>query len=242
MKLGQTHRPCSCTPSKHFLSLHALHWFLWVLSIGHLPFRSPCALHVYTRLRWMLRLKNPEQPAKEGTQKMKSQHSRSFRNLESESNTVSKNGGDISFSHPQKRRTFFCSPRNDMKFLIDFQHADASPGNSSREGSSHLPQFSTLRYKETSQNVQVPVPGTVSRTSPPPPTPIPGSRNSGRWMVLFCENQSQSKLSTRIGKSHCRVVLIGGARRGDHPLGSRKTWGAIKVTIAPRAMHAILPF
>ena len=48
--------------SKHFLSLHALHWFRCVLSIGQRPLNSPCALQVYTRLRWMLRLKKPEQP------------------------------------------------------------------------------------------------------------------------------------------------------------------------------------
>lgn len=57
--------------SKHFLSLQALHWFLWVLSMGHLPLKSPWALHVYTRLRWMLRLKNPEHPAKKKTVGMK---------------------------------------------------------------------------------------------------------------------------------------------------------------------------
>ena len=51
--------------SKHFRSLQALHWFRWVLSMGHLPLNSPWALQVYTRLRWMLRLKNPEQPEKE---------------------------------------------------------------------------------------------------------------------------------------------------------------------------------
>lgn len=53
---------------KHLLSRQALHWFLWVLSMGHLPLSSPCALHVYTRFRWMLLLKNPEQPAAQYTQ------------------------------------------------------------------------------------------------------------------------------------------------------------------------------
>ena len=50
--------------SKHFFNLQALHWLRCVLSIGHLPLNSPCALQVYTLPRWMLLLKNPEQPLK----------------------------------------------------------------------------------------------------------------------------------------------------------------------------------
>ena len=49
--------------AKHLLSRQARHWLRWVLSMGHLPLRSPEALQVYTLLRWMLRLKNPEHPA-----------------------------------------------------------------------------------------------------------------------------------------------------------------------------------
>lgn len=49
---------------KHFDRRQALHWFRCVLSTGHLPFRSPVALQVYTLFRWMLRLKNPEHPFK----------------------------------------------------------------------------------------------------------------------------------------------------------------------------------
>ena len=50
--------------SKHFFSRHARHWFLWVLSIGQRPLKSPWALQVYTRFLWMLLLKKPEQPTK----------------------------------------------------------------------------------------------------------------------------------------------------------------------------------
>lgn len=50
---------------KHLESRQARHWLRWVLSTGQRPFSSPAALHVYTRFRWMLRLKNPEQPARE---------------------------------------------------------------------------------------------------------------------------------------------------------------------------------
>lgn len=52
---------------KHLFNRHARHWFRWVLSTGQRPFRSPVALQVYIRLRWMLRLKNPEQPVHEHT-------------------------------------------------------------------------------------------------------------------------------------------------------------------------------
>ena len=51
--------------SKHFFKRQALHWFLCVLSIGHLPLKSPWALQVYTRPLWMLLLKKPEQPEKD---------------------------------------------------------------------------------------------------------------------------------------------------------------------------------
>lgn len=48
--------------AKHLLRRQARHWLRCVLSIGHFPLRSPVALHVYTLLRWMLLLKNPEHP------------------------------------------------------------------------------------------------------------------------------------------------------------------------------------
>ena len=58
-----------CLPSlfmsawKHLARRQARHWLRWVLSMGQRPLSSPWALHVYTRHLWMLRLKNPEQPA-----------------------------------------------------------------------------------------------------------------------------------------------------------------------------------